>query len=712
MRSGYRIAILLAAAGCWLPGCGSRKETAAPRAPVSAGPLPADLVLCIDNSSSIQPREQVLIRELVMLLADLADVNDRLSVVTFGDGARVAVSMRIASDSDREAFKREVRSRVDFREKLSDIRAGLATVASQAGAVFRTGQAKHTVAVLSDGKLEPSGDTVEVALEELRRTLSSAVLARADVFAIALGEDERPVPGLPSGGIGLMRDYVARVADRFFQASSLDGLLPIVVQVANRASGTGMIAESGAAGFRIDNSVEALTLVVRKRSVGGAVLFKSGDLRLAPPLGEPLGVHNFASSAAGAVRWNTEYEYFDLIQVRKPAEGLWRVALAGGGVPQVSARITTPVELECEIPARVFANEAAPLRAWIYQRWEKAVMREPFDVQAQISADPRGAALFVPLHRDESSGRYSLELPRELPPVLPGGTGRIRLQVIARRWKIAGRQMDDWFLRVSPEQTIEVVLPFVTWTDPPPGITRIPLLARNLRFGALVDRRAPGYPAFDAPPLLRFRLERFDGKSGGWTERENRVAMPAVRGGSIAFEWASPVRDAGAYRYRYELEGTTRTGLVTVRSPSRVVQVRTGWEYLAGVLLALLGILTVGLSRAARLNGQAVQEEPDEDYAADAIRAVKQYSSESLNALSGGGLGTSHAFRLTPRRLLFWKHVRLEMVRGQAVLEPGGTQVAPGKPCRLKPWNGHRLTFHRDDGTRVTVGLKVGVVGN
>src|SRR6266852_2166481 len=98
--------VLLGACLC-LCGCQTHKEAAVQQSLQPSGPLPADLVLCIDNSGSISASEKVLIREIAMLLGDLADVNDRISIVTFGKGARVASSVLIGSDADRETFKQQ-----------------------------------------------------------------------------------------------------------------------------------------------------------------------------------------------------------------------------------------------------------------------------------------------------------------------------------------------------------------------------------------------------------------------------------------------------------------------------------------------------------------------------------------------------------------------------------------------------------------------------
>jgi Mg-chelatase subunit ChlD len=63
--------------------------------PAKPGLLPTDFVLCIDNSGSISAHQQDFVREVTMLLADLADVGDRISVITFGNAALVSASVII-----------------------------------------------------------------------------------------------------------------------------------------------------------------------------------------------------------------------------------------------------------------------------------------------------------------------------------------------------------------------------------------------------------------------------------------------------------------------------------------------------------------------------------------------------------------------------------------------------------------------------------------
>jgi hypothetical protein len=284
----------------------------------------------------------------------------------------------------------------------------------------------------------------------------------------------------------------------------------------------------------------------------------------------------------------------------------------------------------------------------------------------------------------------------------------VQLQVIARRYRDNNRQvLDDWFIRISPPRALEIAQPFLTWSAPATRLTKIPLVPLAAHFGAVVNTAASGFPQFDTPPRLSFRLEKFDEGTGNWASLENRMLESAARSREIVFETGSVLNATGRYRYRYELEGTTHQGPAVTRSSLRYVEVRFGWEYVAAFAALMLALATVLLSRGARLAGSVTLEEPEDDYAADSLRSVKEYRSESLDAQSGGALGNGHAFRLTPRRFLMWKSVRLEMVHGQATLDPGGGTVGAGASVKWKIGLERKLKFDRaGDGARVVVSIR------
>jgi hypothetical protein len=279
--------------------------------------------------------------------------------------------------------------------------------------------------------------------------------------------------------------------------------------------------------------------------------------------------------------------------------------------------------------------------------------------------------------------------------------------VIARRYQDSTRQIpDDWFIRISDPWDLDIAQPFLSWSTPAERLTKVPLVPLTARFGAVVDTGATGYPQFDAPPRLRFRLEKFDPATGNWTPVESRIIESASRGREVVFEAGTAFNRSGQYRYQYELEGTTRKGPAVTRSSLRYVEVRFGWEYVGGLAALLLVLVTMLLSHGARLVGAVTLEEPEGDYATDDLRSVKEYRSEVLDEQAGGALGNGHSFRLTPRRLLLWKSVRLNMVRGQATLDPVGGTIVAGGSVKWKAGLEQRLSFDRaGDRKRVVISI-------
>jgi len=705
------ICFFLAAA---FSGC-NRPPVPAPQ-PVSAiptSPQPSDFVICIDNSHSILPPEQVLVRESTMLLGDLVEANDQISVVTFGEGARIVASKLIQNDQHREAFRNQVRQGVNFQENLSDIRAGINLVANESGSLFRPSGSSRTVILLSDGRLEPADGDPPAAQEELNRTLAREPLSKLDLYAVALGRDRSPIPGLAIDGITLMEASIARSADHFFHAQSIDNVLESVVTILNKAKGSGSLEEPGTAEFRIDNTVESLTLVVRKRSTDGTELCRSGSIQLVAPDGRTAQRVNYQAVLGGSLYWNSAYEYFDLLRVTRPHEGNWKVALAGGGTPRVLSRINTPVELRFELKAssksRVFVNEAAALTAWLFNQRDRTVSKEAYEIQAHATAngDLPNSRIHIPLLKAETeSGQYWLEVPAGLTQAfsLNGRLGRIVFELVAHKLKDpAERSMDPYFVRRSPPLTLEIVEPFAEWTTHPDRATLIPLFKLIKPFGGTVNPEQKYYPAFDTPPRIMVSLERLDEKNKAYKPFQSPTIEAATSGSRFVYSHDTIFPDAGTYRYRYQLEGVTPQGAYIVRSPYYVLLVCYGWECWILAILLLHIALCVISCLTAKLSGLVILEEPEANYTADTLSPpMRLYDSDRLNGLSGGALGTDQRFTLKPRRFCYIrKRILLAVTRGKALLD--GRPLATVQRLSLSPGSNQLLTFVNEDGTPMAV---------
>ena len=352
-------------------GCRDEEEPPTVEQPIAEPvqiqkPIPANFIVCIDNSKSIRPREQVLIRETAMLLTDLVAFGDRISIITFGVDARIVASAEISTDRDRERLKREISSRVDFKENYSDIRAGLRLLATDPQSPLLHQGVSSYVVLLSDGKLEPADKKTSQAFDELV-DLKRKPLKGINLYAIVLGDRYcndvilRDVDGRDLTGKRLMQDYLATSGETFYHARSFDQLLPITVDILKKTKGITAIGEEAESKqFRIDNTVETLTLIVPKKSSDGRVVCQSSDILLNQP--------DAVSKPDQTVYRSSDYQYFDLFVVRNPVEGMWSVTLKNGQKPEVLSKIDTPIELRYSVRNRYYRNEFAMITAWMFDK--------------------------------------------------------------------------------------------------------------------------------------------------------------------------------------------------------------------------------------------------------------------------------------------------------------------------------------------------------
>jgi hypothetical protein len=600
--------ICLALVGTALCGCG-RSPTVAevppPAPPTVIRDRPIDVVVVIDNSGSISANEQALVRETAMLLGDLAEVGDQVSAVAFGESASKVAVVRMENDGDRNRFRQQVRARLTFQERRSDIRAGLALVAKADEGFFRpAGESRRVVMVMSDGKLEPWQGSVTDALEQMK-TLLREDLKDAEIYGVALGDktSRDRIPGLdqPKNGVQLMSDVIARIDDRFFHARRIDEILDAAMLVVGRAKGLGQLGSPQAAEFRIDRSVEQLLLVVRKRSTDGRDLCRSADIRVATPQpNESLVFTQPNTPSASSVYWSSEYSFFDLIRIRQPKEGNWKVTLNNGKQPQVLSRIVSPVELQVEVRRQLFANESAELMAWIHNRKAGDATGDLYRLQAQIddSPTPGLAGKFLPMAFDQPRGRYVLDVPAGI-GVNPG---RVRLALVAEKRESPGSgTLDPWFIRRSSPLTLDVQKEFVSWNMRASKTTVVPVAHRFRTpwlFGATL---APAGPAFLTPPDLKLEVLILDQKSGSFLPFASETTALAP---DSTYRFKLVLGDPGVYRYRYHLNGNTKDGPFGIKSPWFTATIRCGWEWVLGFLLLVLVILCLILRLTATLRGE------------------------------------------------------------------------------------------------------------
>ena len=647
--------------------------------------LRAEWVVLIDNSKSITPPEQLLIREATMLLADLADPGDRVSVITFGSQARQEASVPIQNDQDRRRFQDLVRANVDFKENFSDLRIGLRLLAAQRQSLFPTETARHAAMLLSDGLLEPADRQPVPALQELKETVRGP-LQNLDIFAIALGmtASQKAIPGLatPLTGQQLMEQEIARPPGNSTHAKQLDQVLDATLRILKSVKGLSSSNDGGAT-YRIDKTVETMTLIVRKRSVDGKVLAESKDIQLEPPQpeGTQSGIQATQKSAETIYR-NGDYQYFDLFVVRNPRPGEWRVTLSNGQTPQVLSKIDTPIQLNAKAKPAYYLNESGVLWAWLFDAKQQAASHADYQLKAHVlNAGDKAETSYLPFSLDAASGQYFLAMPEAVKPSLASNqAATVELEIKATQ---AG---DPMFLRQTTVKT-DLAQPLIEWKQTPGWLERVPFTASTLEFGGSVDARHPHYRAFDVPPGLKITLEVFDQDSQQYQPSSTDTATPQSTGGKLDYAIAKPFADYRQYRYRYELTGNTAQGERSITSPWYSLEHRFPWTLaglVAGALLLLIHILG---HFTAKLRGR-IQVNCNGHYELLTITPRKMFRSSGEPACSACDV----QFAITAKRLFwFYKYLLLEPKGSGARVDK--IPLAAGKAVKLSPNRRHSLTF-------------------
>lgn len=710
--------LALLAAACGDRGPPVQAPSAAPPARRSA--LPADFVLCIDNSRSIAPQEQVLLRETAMLLADLADPGDRLAVLTFDRDARVVTATRIQGDADRRAFKKAVAEQVDFRGNYSDIRRCVHLLASRQDELFGArGKSVRVPIVLSDGKLEPEDRKLREAFNEMRADIAGP-LAETGLYALVLGDttsrDELlRIDGRVVNGAVLMREYVARVADRYFHATRFDQVLPIAVGVLNRAKGISSLGEEGAREFRVDDTVERMSFIVRKRSLAsGARPVDSSEIEIVAPrtVSEaPVTFANYQQVLGDAVYWS-QYQHFDLIVVRRPSPGKWAIRLVSGQPVEVLSKVVSPIALRVEHRPVYYLNEAAALAAALQDRVSGELVEGDFQVRARVAAGAplKDSQIFAAFQRDAASPQFLLPMPAAVLAALgqKAAAGTVEVEVVAQRQsRDAPGEVDPWFIRRSAPFVVELREPFVDFLSHDRTLMRLPLRALNLAFGADLHSGQPGAPAFETPPALSLEIER-RAEEGQKYEPLRREQLAGVsEQGMVRYRSEQTFAEDGSYRYRYRLAGAVPEGGFAIESPWYELQVRFAWYYLAAAGVLLLVVVDLVSRFTARLRGQITVRAGAHQRALN-VRPARAIDSAQLAAQNPSVDFGGARFRLEARRVLYLrKRIRLTLLAGDAVLD--GVPLTVGRAVAFSPRN-KELSIRRANAAAIAVriGLRVG----
>ncbi len=692
------LALLLAACSEPVPVEDNQVELAEPK---NIEKSSTEFVVCIDNSRSIKSAEQILIREATMLLADLADPGDRISVITFGESARVVVSTEIQSDKDRRVFKETVQSQVDFAENYSDIRAGLRLLAEQREQLFPSSDAVHAAIVFSDGRLEAKDGNNQAAFQQIQHDLEEP-LAGLEIYAVVLGESysQRQIDKLGFNGHTLMQQHIARSANYFYHAKQLDQLFEVAVLILKKTKGISSLGEEDGDRFRIDGTVRSMTLIVRKRVAEKdevSELPVAEEIQLVPP---QENVSAGADRNPESIYRNSSYQHFDLFVVRNPRPGIWRVELDNGKQPVLLSKIDSPINIIVDAKDGYYRNEAGSMQTWLMNRLSGSVERGDYQLRARVAAPGElvSSETYVRLEYDEATGQFFLAMPGGLQTAFSEGglPETVAIEVVAQS------DTDPWFLRRSAPFEVTFRSPLIHWIQPGPVDLRLPLLANPLVFGGNFDEVLYREAGFELPPKLTLTVESYDEETGQFGLYHKSTQEVALLDNKHRFQMLLEFNENGHYRYGYELSGNSMAGLVRIRSPWTTLSVKPNWILLATFGLVLLVLLHLLGSLMARLRGQ-VQIDisgPVPGFTTVSVRPRRVFDSASVGDIDLGSV----RFRIQAKRyLLIFKRLKFMALAGSTILDkqalrPGGTRL-------LRARGQHEAIIMDDEGREIKVDM-------
>lgn len=742
-------AALLAAAAllfaCSGPGTPPDTMPAGEPPPVTdAARKPTEFVVLIDNSASIRPPEQVIIREATMLLADLADPGDHIAVVTFGESARTVVSQRLTSSGDREAFKAAVRSGVDFRERFSDIRAGIQLLArdqvqdQDKRQLLPSREAVRAVVLFSDGKLEPKDGKTREAFDQMMADLKGP-LAGLPIYTVVLGDTSscQPIRGLsgpdfahpvvdpsincqpsrcPSTpgqtgptGLALMSTQVASPPNHCYHARKLDELPEIAVTILNDTKGISSLGEDNGTAFRIDSTVELMNLIVRKqppKAAANADLPTSAQINLIPPDIPLVPGQTPTSAGTDGVYRNQAYQDFDLFVVSKPRPGIWRVTTEGKDA-RVLSKIVSPIKLRTQLPEQLFSNESNLLQAWLYDERQKVPVRDGYQLQAKV-AEPGGlqnSQVFIPLTANATTGTSFMEVPKGIFDALgkAAAPGSIHAQILATK------DLDPWFRRQSPILTLEFQEPLIIWRDVPSPLRPIPFMTNEVLLGGTVEKARYQALGFQTPATLRLFVERLNPETGQYTRILDQQIQGVDDGQQLSYSYKTSAADLGGYadyRYGYEYSGILEKSQLRIQSSLRQFRMEPPWSLVAMAAVTLLVVLELLSVFTAKVRGR-VQCEKTGLYPAESNLPVSPRRALLSTSIRDCDLGACK-FSVRPSRHLFL-FKRLCVDGNGAGMTLDKAPLKQGKRVCLKMSGRHTLQWTHTDGDTIVVVLALKV---
>ncbi len=263
----------------------------------------ADVMLLIDSSGSMRKTDpQDSRKTAAKLFVALLGSNDRIGVVSFGDTAKLLLPLTQNTGENHDRFVSAI-NKISSREFSTDIYQGVKMGFDE---LKMSGSRKKVLILLSDGKLTLGSKEKEaVALGNLSALLPELAKSGVTLSTIAFSE---------LADANFLED-LARNGGGFFKLALTDKDIHVIfASLFEKVKSPDTVPFEGDS-FSIDKDIKE------------AIVFISKKAGTTTTLMEPSGRKHTPLKFGKDIQW-FESKLFDLITIREPLPGKWKVNLS------------------------------------------------------------------------------------------------------------------------------------------------------------------------------------------------------------------------------------------------------------------------------------------------------------------------------------------------------------------------------------------------
>jgi uncharacterized protein (TIGR03503 family) len=307
-----------------------------------------DFRVVIDVSGSMKRTDPQNLRvPALKLINGLIPTGSRAGVWTFGRYVDMAVKWGRVDDGWRKQADLGA-DKIHSNALLTNIESALAR--ARVGWDKPDAKTRRILLLLTDGKVDISSDPAKNAKSRagvLNQGLATFKSSGAQIHTIALSRGTDEV---------LLKQLALETGGSFAVAQSADELQKVFFRMFERASEPDTVALKGKE-FSIDASIKEMTLLI----------FRSPDSQ--PTILIPPDSPAISMQKPRGARWRSDQGY-DLITVKKPAAGTWRIDAVLD--PDNRLMVVTDLKLQVSgIPAYSTPHEAFKIVAELFNRDRK-----------------------------------------------------------------------------------------------------------------------------------------------------------------------------------------------------------------------------------------------------------------------------------------------------------------------------------------------------